>query len=113
MSTLEQHRLCGAASGADTRIRILLAEHNASDARLLQEMACGRELELVWLPCLGLALEQLGNQHFDAVLLDLSLPDSGGLDALRRVNDPAEIAMIVAIHLKDTYSRRTALLAGA
>src|SRR5207249_11007741 len=99
MSTLEQHRLCGAASGADTRIRILLAEHNASDARLLQEMASRRELELVSLPCLGLALEQLGNQHFDALLLDLSLPDSRGLHALRPVNDPAAIPLIVLPHL--------------
>src|SRR5207247_2883114 len=94
MSTLDQHRLCAAASGTDTRIRILLAEHNTSDARLLQEIACGRELELVWLPCLGLALEQLGNQHFDAVLLDLSLPDSGGFDALRLVIVRAEIRSI-------------------
>jgi len=113
MSTLEQHGLCGAASGADTRIRILLAEHNASDARLLQEMASRRELELVSLPCLGLALEQLGNQHFDALLLDLSLPDSGGLDALRRVNDRAEIPIIVLTDLTDTDSGIEALLAGA
>jgi diguanylate cyclase (GGDEF)-like protein len=104
------------SSAADTRVRILLAEHISSDAGFLQEMVKGQEalVELTWLPCLEGALEQLKNEHFDALLLNLSLPDSEGLDAIRRANDRADIPIIVLTSLTDTeHSGIEALLAGA
>jgi two-component system cell cycle response regulator len=116
MSTLEQQRICGAVSAADTRVRLLLAEHIVSDAQLVQEMVKSQQepIELTWLPRLDGALELLGNEHFDALLLDLSLPDSKGLDAIRRVHDRTDIPIIVLASLAVTKpSGVEALLAGA
>ena len=116
MSTSESNRPCGVSSAADTRVRILLAEHISSDAGFLQEMVKGQEalVELTWLPCLEGALEQLKHEHFDALLLNLSLPHSDGLDAIRRANERADIPIIVLTSLTDTeHSGIEALLAGA
>ncbi len=66
-------------------IKILLVEDNPGDARLVQlylaEVA-GVRFETVRAERLSEALELLKQQRFDAVLLDLSLPDSQGLETV-------------------------------
>ena len=67
-------------------MRILMVEDNPGDVRLLREHLVGnRSLEvfqLVHADRLGPALESLDKASFDAVLLDLSLPDSQGVATL-------------------------------
>jgi diguanylate cyclase (GGDEF)-like protein len=67
---------------------VLLIEDNPGDARLIEEMI-GEEpaspFKLVYVDRLSRALEQLSNGETALILLDLSLPDSMGLETFTRV----------------------------
>ncbi|MEG3939295.1 MULTISPECIES: sensor histidine kinase [unclassified Microcoleus] len=86
-------------------IKILLVEDNPADADLLAELlevSVGVEWELVSVEFLHEAIAQLGKQSFDIVLLDLSLPDSHGLETLTRLREVApDTAMVVMTGLDD------------
>jgi DNA-binding response OmpR family regulator len=74
---------------ADTKktLQILLVEDSPSDAALLQEsiLSSGaRDIRVSVAQSLNEALVHLENNHTDAVLLDLTLPDSSGLDTVLR-----------------------------
>ena len=69
-------------------IRILLIEDAPADKRLLQlwlEEANNTGFELTTVKRLGDAIEVLGEESFDVILLDLSLPDSHGLKTLKKL----------------------------
>ncbi|MEO5337580.1 MAG: response regulator [Magnetospirillum sp. WYHS-4] len=71
-------------------IKLLLVEDNPGDARLVQVML--EEVggfEIVWAATLADALARVEDGGLDAALLDLSLPDSHGLETLRRLRDKA------------------------
>jgi signal transduction histidine kinase len=68
--------------------QVLLVEDNAADAELIQDMLA--EVDSTAFRCqvadrLSTALEQLGSAAVDVLLLDLSLPDSNGLDGLMKL----------------------------
>jgi CheY-like chemotaxis protein len=71
-------------------IQVLLVEDNPGDARLMTEMlreGDSTEYALTHVSTVRAAVESLpatGHQ-FQAILLDLSLPDEHGLDTIRRV----------------------------
>jgi PAS domain S-box-containing protein len=68
--------------------RILLVEDNPGDARLIQMMlhkSEGEEFSVERADRLSAAIEFLQRVKFDAVLLDLSLPDSRGLETVKTV----------------------------
>src|SRR5687767_16017673 len=70
-------------------LRVLLIEDNLVDARLIQIMvsdAGGNGFEIERADRLAAALERLGRERFDIVLLDLSLPDSHGLETFVRAD---------------------------
>ncbi|MBI2954678.1 MAG: response regulator [Chloroflexi bacterium] len=70
---------------ADESVTVLLVEDNPSDARLVREMLVdvgAAQFELVHVEQLSDALESLAQESFDVVLLDLSLPDTHGMDTL-------------------------------
>lgn len=72
----------------DRRTRLLLVEDNPGDAGLIRaQLADGRaqNIELEWVKRLAEAAERLKASAFDAVLLDLNLPDSTGLDTVRQI----------------------------
>ncbi len=75
---------------ATGQICALLIEDNPDDAALLQESlpeANGvlESIKIEWAPDLATGFKQLETSHFDIVLLDLSLPDSIHLDALKKL----------------------------
>ena len=81
-------------------MRILLIEDNPGDIRLLQEYlnegsAC--RFQVTQAGRLSRGLERLAEARFDAVLLDLSLPDSHGLDTLVRLHEAAKDVPIVVL----------------
>ncbi|MCT7962813.1 response regulator [Laspinema sp. D1] len=81
-------------------MRILLVEDNLADAELLQEILLdlGEEqftLAHVWR--VSEALKQLAKSEFDVVLLDLSLPDSWGLETLMQVQSQAPTIPVVIL----------------
>ncbi|SNB46565.1 response regulator [Geobacter sp. DSM 9736] len=72
-----------------TGIRILLIEDNSGDAQLLSEQL--EELGVDWtvqrVARVSTALTALADEPFDLVLMDLGLPDSNGIETLRRIRE--------------------------
>lgn len=74
-------------------IRVLVVEDHPADARLVVEMlreARGARFDVDVVPRLREAMARLGTSPPDVLLLDLGLPDAGGLEALHRVRREAE-----------------------
>ncbi|MCT7974764.1 hybrid sensor histidine kinase/response regulator [Laspinema olomoucense] len=81
-------------------MKILLVEDNRADAELLQEVLSdfGEDkftFAHVWR--ISEALKQLAKTEFDVVLLDLSLPDSWGLETLMQVQNQAPTIPVVVL----------------
>jgi signal transduction histidine kinase len=96
--------------------KILLVEDDAEDARLLRAaLARGEsDFDIVQVPCLAEALEQISCSNFDLILLDLSLPDSQGFDtvmAFRQIGKT--VPVVVLTGLSDESVALRALRAGA
>ena len=101
----------------DDRISVLLIEDNAADARLVQEQLrdCA-EVAVTWVQRLDAALEVLADRRFDAVLLDLLLPDARGTDLLGVLRAPAKGAAIIVLsgqRADDRLLARAAIHKGA
>lgn len=80
-------------------IRILLFEDNAADADLVAEYLDLSRLkfEIVIAKRLADGLKLIKDQQFDIVLLDLSLPDSSGIDTLISVTSETEDEVIIIL----------------
>src|SRR5579864_8662955 len=98
-------------------IRVLLVEDNPGDARLFRELvrdtSAGR-LALDHATRLDTALDRLTREHFDVMLLDLSLPDEQGLTTLTRAHAHApNVPIVVLTGLDDEALAVKAVRAGA
>lgn len=83
-----------------TTIKVLLVEDNPADARLVREMFLeikASEFELVQVESLKAGLNVLESDVFDVMLLDLSLPDSQGLNAVNHILSIAPHLPIVVL----------------
>jgi signal transduction histidine kinase len=87
-------------------LSVLLVEDNPGDARLIREMlAEGRDplhtgrqaFDLEWADRLSTGLERLAVGGIDVALLDLSLPDSQGLETFLKIHDQAPGVPVVVI----------------
>lgn len=98
-------------------LRILLVEDNPGDARLVREMLAEmntERYETVPVGRLADALRYLTEQSFDAILLDLNLPDSYGLATLIKIRSVApHVPVIVVSGLADEEMAIHALREGA
>jgi len=101
-------------------VKILLVEDNPGDARLMREALTNTgkdysgEFELFSVDCMAAALERLRSETFEVILLDLSLPDSYGLETLDRMVVAAPQAPIVVLSgLDDEQTAVMAVQAGA
>src|SRR5262249_38352654 len=101
----------------DAAPTVLLVEDNPGDARLIREMlaeAATARLRLLRAETLAAGLEQLARGGVDVVLLDLSLPDSRGLDTFLRTRERApEVPIVVLSGLSDEELAMRAVHAGA
>ncbi len=87
-----------AAEAARTSNRVLLVEDDEGDALLVREglSLAAPELELQRTATLSDALDALPGD-FSCALLDLGLPDTVGLDALRQVREHAPTTAVVVL----------------
>lgn len=80
-------------------VRILLIEDDPDDAELLVTLLreSGASTTVVREGLLALGLRRLREQDFDLAFLDLNLPDSWGMDTLRRLRRAYPRIPIVAM----------------
>jgi len=80
-------------------IRALLVEDNPADAEIVAidlEEAGGERFQLTHVPRLNEAIERLRSEPFDVALLDLTLPDSRGIETVARFRAEApDVAIVV------------------
>jgi diguanylate cyclase (GGDEF)-like protein len=84
--------------------KILLVEDNPGDARLVKEALseiAKLRFELVHCETLAQALDFCSKNIPDAILLDLGLPDSQGLDTVRRMHGAAQQVPIAVLTIRD------------
>lgn len=84
--------------------KILLIEDDPGNANLIRNLlahsdnfslAQGLSFELIWVELLSQGIEELAKQSFDAILLDLRLPDSNGIDTLIEIKKYARQTPII------------------
>lgn len=96
---------------------ILLVEDNPGDVRLIRDMlskATGVSFALESTDRLATALKRLGEGGIDAVLLDLNLPDSLGLETFLRLHTQApHVPIILLTGLEDEALGMRAVQEGA
>ncbi len=101
------------------RLALLLIEDSPAAAQQLQDMLAQVQLmtfDIAWADNLAAGLERLAAKPFDLILLDLSLPDSRGLDTLLRVRArgaATETALIAFTSIADELLGPQAVQAGA
>jgi serine phosphatase RsbU (regulator of sigma subunit) len=97
-------------------IKVLLVEDNPGDALLLRETLADTNAAIEWTheQKLGAALGRLEKERFDVVLLDLSLPDSHGIETFHKVRRRAPEAPVVMLTgLDDETTADLAMSQGA
>jgi diguanylate cyclase (GGDEF)-like protein/PAS domain S-box-containing protein len=96
---------------------LLLVEDNAGDARLIREMfneQSANDTQLIRVGTMSEAEECLAEHPIDIILLDLGLPDSQGLEAVRRAHAAApHVPLVVLTGLDDESLAGNALQVGA
>ena len=105
------------AKEAVAPVRLLLVEDNPSDALLLQSTLDGDypgQYATTQATTVGEAKALLGQAEFDAILLDLSLPDSQGLETIGRlVASVPDVPIIVLTGVADEAIAMEAVRCGA
>jgi signal transduction histidine kinase len=87
--------------------RVLLVEDSPADARLAREIlaeAQRYDFDVAEAATMAAALALLAQREFDVVLLDLSLPDSLGIDGVKRIraqNDAIPIVVLTGLDDED------------
>jgi signal transduction histidine kinase len=98
-------------------LRVLLVEDSKEHARLaalgIEEEGHGR-FEVTWVERLSAAQDALTGSTFDAILLDLSLPDSDRIETFRAIRERAPLAPVVLMTgIGDERLARQAVQEGA
>lgn len=81
-------------------MRVLLVEDDDVDAEVIRRSLNWNESPLIRLHrchSLAEAVERVGRQGFDAILLDLALPDSQGLSTIERMVDAAPDVPVIVL----------------
>ncbi|MBB6307454.1 response regulator [Xanthobacter tagetidis] len=95
LKPVRRDELVGALEGMEKRLsqrlrRVLVVEDNDRQLESMKALLATREVEVEGAGTAAAALERLGAQTFDCVVLDLSLPDASGFDVLELLaNDDA------------------------
>jgi len=99
----------------DKKISILLVEDNPVDAMVAEKiLTVTGQFDVLVVSHLKAALSALKKASFDAILLDLSLPDADGLDTVESVNAVApDSAVVILSGLDDDKLALEAMKVGA
>jgi serine phosphatase RsbU (regulator of sigma subunit) len=102
---------------AEKRIRILLVEDDPDDVWVMRNLLGDRwdePFDLVQVELLSAAVERCDEDRFDVILLDLSLPDSQGLETFFAMHAHAgDVPIVVLSGYSDEASAVKAVQTGA
>ena len=101
---------------AERPLALLLVEDDRGDALLVEELIADAaiDIDFHWAPTLSQAATALDAVRPDCVLLDLHLPDAGGVDALDRLGALApSLPIVVLTGLNDEHFGVAAMASGA
>ena len=93
--------------------RILLVEDDARLAEMLCEYLGAAGFRMVLAPIGAAALERLAEAPFDAVVLDLMLPDMDGLEVCRQLRKKSDTPLLMLTARGDATDRIVGLELGA
>ena len=93
--------------------RILLVEDDARLAEMLCEYLGGAGFRVVLAPFGAAAMERLAESPYDAVILDLMLPDMDGLDVCRQLRAKSDTPLLMLTARGDATDRIVGLELGA
>ncbi|HWH33723.1 MAG TPA: diguanylate cyclase [Acidimicrobiales bacterium] len=106
-----------AGAGRGGPLRVLILEDNVADAGLLQASLRATQdlrVHLEWFDRLERGLDRLAEGGIDVSIVDLSLPDSTGLDTFRAVRDQApEVPLLILTGAEDENLGVVAISEGA
>lgn len=91
-------------------LKVLHVDDDPMNLRVVQEILGAFGHQAVMACCGAEALERLGTEAFDVVLLDIHMPGMTGLDVIKRLRDtdgPQREVPVIAL-TADVYSRRPA-----
>ena len=101
----------------ETRTRILLVEDDPDDVWVMRNLLGDRwnvPFELAQVELLSAAIQRCADEDFDVILLDLSLPDSKGLETFFAMHAQAsDVPIVVLTGLSNETSAVKAVQAGA
>jgi two-component system phosphate regulon response regulator OmpR len=93
--------------------RILLIDDDARLAAMVSEYLAGAGYRVVIAGTGAAGLERLAKEPFDALVLDLSLPDMDGLEVCRRLRTRSQVAVLMLTARGDATDRIVGLEIGA
>jgi len=101
----------------ENKLNVLLVEDDPGDVRLVQEMfkvSGAKEYELSVAGTLDDAIDALRKDRFIAILLDLNLPDSSGVNTIKSIRgNCSECAVVVLTGMDDETVAMETLKTGA
>ncbi|MBD3188638.1 response regulator, partial [Candidatus Bathyarchaeota archaeon] len=104
-SQARAHKPYSSMASKKTRsIKLLLIEDTRKDALIIKKLLSGihdMTITVDWRERLSEGISYLQRNSVDLILLDLSLPDSNGLDTVRKVLDQETSAPIIVLTVKD------------
>ncbi|MEO1082060.1 MAG: response regulator transcription factor, partial [Pseudomonadota bacterium] len=83
-------------------IYVLLVEDDAGIGRVIRNGLRNHSIQLEWVRAGTPALEMLKGSHFDAIVLDLMLPDIDGFELCRQIRDMGSRTPICMLTARDT-----------
>jgi diguanylate cyclase (GGDEF)-like protein len=102
---------------SEVRLNVLLVEDSAPDAALVRGVlgsTADHRIELSYAQTLAVGLQKLAGGSYDAVLLDLSLPDAQGMEALEKMlQKHSDIPIVVMTGREDAAAAALAMRQGA
>ncbi|HEY4786561.1 MAG TPA: response regulator, partial [Bacteroidales bacterium] len=102
--------------GNETPLNILVVEDNPGDVYIIKELlkSKGTKFALDHSSRLGDAIKMAGKKEFDVILLDLGLPDSVGLETLKKFKaSQVKVPVVVMTGLDDEDVALTSVKVGA
>lgn len=110
-----QRSVLGASTQAETRLagRILMIEDDESLSAMVGEYLGAAGFELSTRANGAAGLDLLASEHFDAVLLDVMLPDLDGFELCRTIRAGSEIPILMLTARGDETDRIIGLELGA